>query len=243
MKHTKRNKRGFTLLELLVVIAIVAILIALLLPAIQNAREQARRTQCINNLMQFGMAMHTYHDAFSMLPSGCVNEFGPVPDPAWSKLKLRGGYEAGSDVDDESEEKEPDLGYRVSWVAQILPHLGYDLIHRGIDFQNPERSFLTPEQLTYFDPPDANAEEEAAADDESMGMDGYEDGPPTPTPTPTPMSLSVFMCPSFPGRGPGTLNIPVTNYAGCHASGNVQIYVDNDQHARLCWRRPRVRCK
>ena len=62
--------RGFTLIELLVVIAIIAILIALLLPAVQQAREAARRTQCKNNMKQFGLAMHNYADVFNMFPLG-----------------------------------------------------------------------------------------------------------------------------------------------------------------------------
>lgn len=66
------RRRGFTLIELLVVIAIIAVLIALLLPAVQQAREAARRTQCRNNLKQFGLAMHNYAETHSILPL-CLN--------------------------------------------------------------------------------------------------------------------------------------------------------------------------
>lgn len=71
-----RSHPGFTLVELLVVIAIIGILVGLLLPAVQAAREAARRTQCINNLKQQGDAIHMHHDTFKYMPPGGLNPWG-----------------------------------------------------------------------------------------------------------------------------------------------------------------------
>lgn len=117
MKHRPASRSGFTLVELLVVIAIIGVLVALLLPAVQSAREAARRMQCSNHLKQMGLALHNFHDTYKTFPSA-----GDTPWPEIGNYRQGGsGVTYGADRQG------------LSWSYQILPFLEKQNIY-DIDF-------------------------------------------------------------------------------------------------------------
>ncbi len=106
---TSARRRGYSVVEVMVAVAIMSILIALLLPAIQAIHQQARSTQCANNLMQIGLALANYASTHSVLPPGVVDAQGPI--------------------------KNLPSGCHHSWTVQILPYLGLENIYRHIDMK------------------------------------------------------------------------------------------------------------
>ncbi len=114
-----QNRKGFTLIELLVVIAIIAILIGLLLPAVQKVREAAAKSQCMNNLKQLSLAFHNYHGTYGNFPSGSFGGGSSNSFPApWNDPNLGTGLPWG----------------HFSWAVTILPYVEAENLYKQFDF-------------------------------------------------------------------------------------------------------------
>ncbi len=118
LRAHSRSHRGFTLIELLVVIAIIAILIGLLLPAVQQAREVARRTQCKNNLKQVGLAIHNYHDVYNTFPNVNANSALSGGSPFTSILPLIDQGNSFSHYDFNRTNSDP---HNIAVTGQVIP--------------------------------------------------------------------------------------------------------------------------
>ena len=128
---TQRFIRAFTLVELLVVVAIIGILVALLLPAVQAARESARRSQCANNMHNVGIALHNYHSALQTFPPAHQYDQGPV---VWDSNPRRAalGYVDRSWSPQDSPNRPRFV--RPNWIVLALPYMeGQDLFD-ALDF-------------------------------------------------------------------------------------------------------------
>lgn len=118
-----RSRQGFTLVELLVVIAIIGILVSLLLPAVQAAREAARRTQCINNLKQQAIGLHNFHDVMKRFPS--AHQMGNTWYSPYGRQPPPGGLTPGSSY--------PQEGPFWSWMFRITPYIEQQTLYDAAD--------------------------------------------------------------------------------------------------------------
>jgi len=145
----RQKIRAFTLIELLVVIAVMGILISLLLPAVQSARESARRTQCSNNLKQLGVALHNYHDALKSFPAGYA-----------AYATSDGSGPADVRIDPLTWDAGPGWG----WGSMLLPYLEEGSLGGLLDTRkpiwDPVHAELVAEHLSVYLCPSATGESE-----------------------------------------------------------------------------------
>jgi prepilin-type N-terminal cleavage/methylation domain-containing protein/prepilin-type processing-associated H-X9-DG protein len=127
---SRRDRSGFTLIELLVVIAIIGVLVALLLPAVQQAREAARRSQCKNNMKQIGLAMHNYHDTYNQFPPSCI--YNGTAD-----VNVVGPNGGGNGCSTVGQGNSSPLYMGAPWTVMVLPFMEQVGVYNMFNFSQP----------------------------------------------------------------------------------------------------------
>src|SRR5581483_10709941 len=183
MPHRRRRAGpGFTLIELLVVIAIIAVLIGMLLPAVQKVREAANKATCQNNLKQIGVALHDYHDANNGLPPAKINS-----GSAWDKSQAN--YYPGR----------PFKVYNHSGFTQLLPYIEQGQLYLQYDFSFPACNSSWSSYPGYYPLTGCNEYDLA---NYPNGVDG------TPNATVVGTRVKTYECPTDPGHFPNPVSRP-----------------------------------
>ena len=212
MRTIRQRTRGFTLIELLVVIAIIAILVAILLPAVQRAREAANRSRCLNNIKQMILGLHNYHDSHNVFPPGIIsNRLSASPDLTPGGVRTIDGTEAFDNRFGLSL-------HGTSWAFHLLPYIEQDNLYQ---MWRPQLNVIN------------NADMRNAIQGDQWMVAGF---------APATADIPMFYCPSRRGRLnrsgdfshnlyidtgatvkvlPGPVSGGGTDYAGCAGSGRV----------------------
>ena len=125
-----RSCRGFSLVDLVVILALLVVMVCLLFPALGTSRDASRRSGCINNLKQLGLALHNFHDAHNRFPGSNDVPLLEKPDASWKKVPLHTPAKPAPDID------RAQHGTNFSWMARITPYMEETSVHKWLDMVN-----------------------------------------------------------------------------------------------------------